>query len=171
MTFFKGLFSWKKKGKKQKKKIVGSINAPQSPVLIEVESAENLEKNLAKSKERGKIVFLGDSGVGKTCVIKTYLDKYPSMVPQTTGVDISKTAGFDIYDLPGLERVQVIIPLYLDDVAIAMLCYDITDSKSFENIAKWRKLLGDKAKVTVLVGAKNDLEEKRAVSAENQHQY
>jgi len=62
-----------------------------------------------------------------------------------------------------------LIPSYIRDSSVAVVCYDITSRDSFVNTAKWiddvRQERGDDV-IMVLCGNKTDLEDQRAVSYE-----
>jgi len=125
-----------------------------------------------------KLVFLGDQSVGKTSVITRFMyDTFDSTYQPTIGIDfLSKTMYFDdktirmqLWDTAGQERFRSLIPSYIRDSSVAVVCYDITSRDSFVNTAKWiddvRQERGDDV-IMVLCGNKTDLEDQRAVSYE-----
>lgn len=120
-----------------------------------------------------KIIFIGDSAVGKTSIINQYI--YESITAEhspTIGIDfIAKTfvldnqeIRFQIWDTAGQEKFHALIPNYVRSSTDAVVCYDITSRSSFENLDVWLKMIDDLANPSlIIVGNKSDLEEQRAV--------
>ena len=125
-----------------------------------------------------KVVLIGDSGVGKSNLLSRYLKNEFSYDTKTTvGVEFgAKKIEIDdmkikaqIWDTAGQERYKSITNAYYKGAKGALLCYDITNKKSFESIDKWvpeLKSSGDKDVTIVLVGNKIDLEQERVISTE-----
>lgn len=126
-----------------------------------------------------KIVFLGDQSVGKTSLITRFMyDTFDDQYAATIGIDfLSKTMYLDdnrtvrlqLWDTAGQERFRLLIPLYIRDSHVAVVCYDVTNKKLFNNLEKWIKDVklerGDDV-IIVLVGTKSDLaNERRQVTA------
>lgn len=42
-----------------------------------------------------------------------------------------------LWDTAGQERFRSLIPSYINDSSVAVVCYDITERKSFENVNGW----------------------------------
>jgi len=131
-----------------------------------------------------KIVFLGDQSVGKTSLITRFMyDTFDETYATTIGIDFlsktmyleeGKTVRLQLWDTAGQERFRSLIPSYIRDSHVAVICYDITNKKSFLNLDKWIKDVkverGDDV-VIVLVGNKLDLAStKRQVSVEEVEQ-
>ncbi|RLV82807.1 GTP-binding protein ryh1 [Meyerozyma sp. JA9] len=126
-----------------------------------------------------KIVFLGDQSVGKTSLITRFMyDTFDDQYAATIGIDFlsktmyledNRTIRLQLWDTAGQERFRSLIPSYIRDSHVAVVCYDITNKKSFQNLEKWindvRLERGDDA-IIVLVGNKLDLKNKRQVTAE-----
>eukprot|EP00767_Chilomastix_cuspidata_P003222 gnl/Chilomastix_cuspidata/334.p1 GENE.gnl/Chilomastix_cuspidata/334~~gnl/Chilomastix_cuspidata/334.p1 ORF type:complete len:214 (+),score=88.10 gnl/Chilomastix_cuspidata/334:46-642(+) len=122
-----------------------------------------------------KIVLIGDTGVGKTCLLlrfaeDTYIESYIS----TIGVDFkiktvevgSKTVKIEIWDTAGQDRFKAICRTYYNGADGIIIVYDITDLESFNNVRTWLKEIeqhGSEDTVRLLVGNKADLEERRVV--------
>ena len=75
-----------------------------------------------------------------------------------------------LWDTAGQERFRSLIPSYINDSQVAVVCYDITSRQSFENVKSWveqaRQIRGE-AVTMIIVGNKIDLAEKRQVSTED----
>ncbi|XP_029973156.1 ras-related protein Rab-15-like [Salarias fasciatus] len=125
-----------------------------------------------------RLLLLGDSGVGKTCMLRRFTDSEfdPSHI-STIGVDFKmKTVEIDgvkvrvqIWDTAGQERYQTITKQYYRRAQGIIFVYDITSEPSFQHIAKWASDVDEYApdKVqTILVGNKSDEEIRRQVTKE-----
>lgn len=127
-----------------------------------------------------KILLMGDSGVGKTCLLTKYTDEIFSDITTTTiGVDFriktltinDSSVKLQIWDTAGLEKFMSIIMGYYRGAHGVILAFDLTNLESFFNIQKWIdeiKRAGDefdKPPCMILVGTKSDLN-KRKVSVE-----
>lgn len=128
-----------------------------------------------------KIVFLGDQSVGKTSLITRFMyDTFDETYAATIGIDFllktmylddNRTIRLQLWDTAGQERFRSLIPSYIRDSHVAVICYDITNKKSFNNLDKWIKDVklerGDDV-IIVLVGNKSDLaNDKRQVTLED----
>ncbi|OAF65234.1 hypothetical protein A3Q56_07041, partial [Intoshia linei] len=102
-----------------------------------------------------KILIIGDSGVGKSCIMARFTDGVfnPTFI-STIGIDF-KTKNIDFYgkliklqvwDTAGQERFHTITTLYYRGATGIFLMYDITDLKSFQNINRWAQQVDDFAK-------------------------
>ncbi|KAJ7989105.1 hypothetical protein DPEC_G00316080 [Dallia pectoralis] len=125
-----------------------------------------------------RLMILGDTGVGKTCLLCRFTDNefYSSHI-STIGVDFKmKTLKIDgikvrvqIWDTAGQERYQTITRQYYRRAQGIILVYDITNSHSFQHIVKWAsdvdELAPDKVQ-RILVGNKADEEKCRKVPKE-----
>ncbi|XP_021440455.1 ras-related protein Rab-15 isoform X5 [Oncorhynchus mykiss] len=125
-----------------------------------------------------RLLVLGDSGVGKTCLLCRFTDnEFNSSHISTIGVDFKmRTLEVDgikvrvqIWDTAGQERYQTITKQYYRRAQGIILVYDITSSSSFQHILKWASDVDEFApdKVQrVLVGNKADEEQMRKVPKE-----
>ncbi|EDW26566.1 GL13084 [Drosophila persimilis] len=93
-----------------------------------------------------KLLLIGDSGVGKTCILFRFSDDaFTSTFISTIGIDFKiktvelrgKKIKLQIWDTAGQERFHTITTSYYRGAMGIMLVYDITNEKSFENIVKW----------------------------------
>ena len=125
-----------------------------------------------------KVVLLGDSGVGKTCIISRYISgSFDSNSASTNGAsyaskkveykDINKTLILDIWDTAGQEKYKSLTKFFYKDAAVAILVYDISLKQSFENVKNyWYQQIqenGDKNMVLGIAGNKCDIYEEEAV--------
>ena len=128
-----------------------------------------------------KILFLGDSTVGKTSLLIRYLDKKFDNSMPTLWVDVrykylkyeNKNIKLDLWDTAGQERFKAIISTYYKGAQGAIFIFDITNENSFEKmkslIEETKKELPD-IKMIILEN-KVDLEDEREVSRELIEEY
>ena len=127
---------------------------------------------------RYKLVFLGEQGVGKTCIINRFVyDSFDRNYQATIGIDFlsktmyleDRTVRLQLWDTAGQERFRSLIPSYIRDSSVAVVVYDTTSRASFLSSSKWvddiRSERGDDV-VIMLVGNKTDLADQRQVSVE-----
>jgi Ras-related protein Rab-1A len=125
-----------------------------------------------------KCVVVGDSGTGKSCIMMRFADDiFNSSYISTIGVDFkintieikNKTVKFQIWDTAGQDRFRTITSSYYRGSQCTIICYDITDRYTFDNVIKWldevKKYSTDNS-LLVLCGTKIDLEEQRQVQYE-----
>ncbi|KAJ4784504.1 Ras-related protein Rab-5A [Rhynchospora pubera] len=143
------------------------------------------ESNPADSNNlRVKLVLLGDSGVGKSCIVLRFVRGQfdptskvtvgASFLSQTLALQDSTTVKFEIWDTAGQERYAALAPLYYRGAGTAIVVYDITSPESFNKAQYWVKELqkhGNPDIVMALVGNKADLHENRSVSSQDAQEY
>eukprot|EP00026_Physarum_polycephalum_P014456 Phypoly_transcript_14970.p1 GENE.Phypoly_transcript_14970~~Phypoly_transcript_14970.p1 ORF type:complete len:211 (+),score=31.22 Phypoly_transcript_14970:200-832(+) len=122
-----------------------------------------------------KILVIGDSGVGKSCMLLRFADNsFTDSYISTIGVDFKiRTINLDgkkiklqIWDTAGQERFKTITTSYYRGAHGLIIVYDITSMDSFNSIKKWLVDVERFASPNVLkliVGNKNDLSHRRAV--------
>ncbi|KAK9357068.1 ras family-domain-containing protein [Lipomyces doorenjongii] len=125
-----------------------------------------------------KLLLIGDSGVGKSCLLLRFSeDSFTPSFITTIGIDFKirtidldgKRIKMQIWDTAGQERFRTITTAYYRGAMGILLVYDVTDEKSFNNIRNWFSNVEQHASEGVnklLIGNKCDWEEKRAVSTE-----
>uniref|UniRef100_A0A8C9W401 Ras-related protein Rab-15 n=2 Tax=Scleropages formosus TaxID=113540 RepID=A0A8C9W401_SCLFO len=125
-----------------------------------------------------RLLLLGDSGVGKTCLLCRFTDnEFHSSHISTIGVDFKmKTLEIDgikvriqIWDTAGQERYQTITKQYYRRAQGIFLVYDITSERSFQHIMKWASDVDEYAPdhvQKILIGNKSDEDQKRQVARE-----
>jgi len=123
-----------------------------------------------------KLVFLGEQSVGKTSLITRFMyDSFDNTYQATIGIDFlsktmyleDRTVRLQLWDTAGQERFSTLIPSNNRDYSVAVVVYDITNKKTFENTRKWvDDVRGERGNdvIIVLVGNKTDLNDKREVT-------
>ena len=129
---------------------------------------ECLDQNI-NEEEKFKVVVVGDSGVGKTNLIKRFiLNEFSLDSKATVGVEFisknyninNKIIKIEIWDTAGQERYKSITSAYYKGAKGAMIVYDVTNQTSFNNIDKWYFEIKEKASKNInlmLIGNKTDL--------------
>jgi len=125
-----------------------------------------------------KLLLIGDSGVGKSCLLLRFSEDsfIPSFIT-TIGIDFKirtveldgKRIKLQIWDTAGQERFRTITTAYYRGAMGILLVYDVTDEKSFSNIRNWIKNIEQHATESVnkmLIGNKCDWVEKRVIDFE-----
>merc|ERR1711964_846850 len=72
-----------------------------------------------------------------------------------------RTVRLQLWDTAGQERFRSLIPSYIRDSSVAVVVFDISNAKSFQNTRKWVDDV-----IIVLVGNKTDLNDKREVTTQ-----
>jgi len=122
-----------------------------------------------------KLLLIGDSGVGKSCLLFRFADHaYTESYISTIGVDFKirtveldgKTIKLQIWDTAGQERFRTITSSYYRGAHGIIVVYDCTDLDSFNNVKQWLNEIDRYASENVqklLVGNKVDLVSKKVV--------
>ena len=93
-----------------------------------------------------KILTIGESGVGKTCIAQRFVkDKFNKNHLATIGVDYfdkklhinNKDVRLKIWDTAGQERFKTLTAQYYKGADGILLVYDVTDEESYEKIRDW----------------------------------
>jgi small GTP-binding protein len=137
-----------------------------------------------KKEEKVKIIFVGNTGVGKTCIIRRFvLESFDSESKSSdTASQYDKTIKIEgksitcqMWDTAGQEQYRSISSMYYKGSNIACLVYDITNKESFKDLKEnWipdLKENGDKDLILAIVGNKNDFYEKEEVSEEDAREF
>jgi len=124
-----------------------------------------------------KLLMLGDSGVGKSCLVLRFANENKSKIESlpTIGIDFKikrvtigdKRLKLQIWDTAGQERYRTITTSYYRGSQGILLVYDITDKNSFSSIRNWVSQIkqhADANVVKILIGNKSDMQISRQVS-------
>ena len=125
-----------------------------------------------------KVVLLGESGVGKTCIISQFTEhKFDQNVLSSLSaqfvsktieyLDFGKAIKFDIWDTVGQEKFRSMAKIFYKEAKVIIFVYDITSVKSFEALQNfWYDEIKTNCNVTpviALVGNKTDLYSEQTV--------
>ncbi|KAL7062343.1 hypothetical protein AAHC03_01654 [Spirometra sp. Aus1] len=128
-----------------------------------------------------KILFIGDSSVGKTSLMKRFAkQEFDPHISPTIGVDFMPAVievngspySLSLWDTAGAEAngMTALAPMYYRCAEGVLLVYDITKKETFDNIKRWEDHLnyysGTSNIVKMLVGNKIDLDDRRVSKAE-----
>ena len=133
-----------------------------------------------------KVVLVGDSGVGKTCLIQRYVnDKYSEDTESTSAStytykiieykDYNKSVSLDIWDTAGQEVYRALARNFYLNATIGILVYDVRRRATFESIKDyWYEQLkqsGEENIVLGIAGNKCDLFQDEEVTEEEVKKY
>lgn len=139
-----------------------------------------------KSDVAKKIVVIGDSGVGKTCIISRFVSgDYNKNMNSTDGASyatkklvlpkLKTSINLDIWDTAGQERYKSLTKFFYKDAAMIIMVYDVTLKTSFDNLKEYwyREVqeLSEKNFVLGIAGNKSDLYEREQVSEKEAREY
>uniref|UniRef100_A0A8C5CSI0 Ras-related protein Rab-19 n=1 Tax=Gadus morhua TaxID=8049 RepID=A0A8C5CSI0_GADMO len=122
-----------------------------------------------------KIILVGDSDVGKTCVVQSFKSGiFAENQQNTIGVDFTvrtldidgKRIKMQVWDTAGQERFRTITQSYYRSAHGALVAYDITRRPTFESVPHWIHEIrhyGAAGVVVILIGNKSDLQDERQV--------
>lgn len=133
---------------------------------------------MSSKKKSYKIVLLGDTAVGKSCVASRFVNDqfYEFQEPTIGAAFLTKTMEynekkfrFEIWDTAGQERYRSLAPMYYRGSAAAIIVYDITQNDSLNGAITWVKEVKKRAAHAeiILVGNKKDLEVNKKVDYDN----
>ena len=122
-----------------------------------------------------KVVVIGDASVGKSSMIMRFINStFSENIKPTIGCDHyekelsvgSSKIKLSIWDTAGQERFRGLSSSYYKKAKCVIVMYDITRKSTFEKIEFWKDEIANFAEpdiITVLVGTKLDLQDKRAI--------
>ena len=125
-----------------------------------------------------KIILVGDSGVGKTCLLSMYINgKCGPTIPTIALEFCTKEIELDdnykvkvqLWDTAGQDKFRAITRNYYKGANGIILIYDVTNINTYENIKKWlneiKEEISDKVSI-ILIGNKIDNENQRKITKE-----
>ena len=122
-----------------------------------------------------KIIIIGDSGVGKSCLaIRALKNIFESLYQPTIGFEFmssyikidGKIIKLQIWDTCGQEVYRSLISSFYNNASLAIMVYSINNENSFNNLDFWLNEIRTKANPDIniiLIGNKNDLENERKI--------
>ncbi|XP_048127694.1 ras-related protein RABC2a-like isoform X2 [Rhodamnia argentea] len=126
-----------------------------------------------------KILLIGDSGVGKSSLLVSFISSSAEDLAPTIGVDFKiklltvggKRLKLTIWDTAGQEKFRTLTSSYYRNVQGIILVYDVTRKETFANLSNvWAKEVElystSQNCVKMLVGNKVDKDSEKAVSSE-----
>ena len=133
---------------------------------------------MAQAAYTFKYIIIGESGVGKSCLLLQFTDKrFEPLFDMTIGVEFgarsiqlnNQEVKLQIWDTAGQESFRSITRSYYRGACGALLVFDVTNRASFQSLQGWLDDARANCNVPItvmLVGNKSDLESKRQVSKE-----
>jgi small GTP-binding protein len=125
-----------------------------------------------------KIIIVGDSGVGKSCLsIKASRNYFEDFYSPTVGFEFltfnvkieDQNIKLQIWDTCGQEVYRSLISSFYRSASLAIIVYSIDNEESFNNIEKWLNDIKTQSSPDVkifLIGNKADLDDKRKITRE-----
>lgn len=126
-----------------------------------------------------KIIIIGDSSVGKSCLLFRMADRqWCSDTDPTIGVEFRSMTveankyifKLQLWDTSGQERFKSIVRSYYTQGTGCLLVFDITNHESFTHLNDWYDDLKNKSTICdsciLLVGTKSDLNKQRVIDKE-----
>lgn len=123
-----------------------------------------------------KLIIIGDSGVGKSCLaMKASKDQFDALYSPTIGFEFmsfylkieEKIIKLQVWDTCGQEVYRSLITSFYRNSSLAIIVYAIDDENTFSDVNNWLNEVRTKGNPEVnifLVGNKADLEDKRKVT-------
>jgi small GTP-binding protein len=136
---------------------------------------EILDQENGKFELTFKIIIIGDSGVGKSCLaIRALKNIFESLYQPTIGFEFmssyikidGKIIKLQIWDTCGQEVYRSLISSFYNNASLAIMVYSINNENSFNNLDFWLNEIRTKANPDIniiLIGNKNDLENERKI--------
>jgi small GTP-binding protein len=91
-----------------------------------------------------KVVFVGDSAVGKTSLIHHFLNLEPTTtstlgaIARRVSINIgSSSIILNIWDTAGQENLRNLVPIYAKGSQGAVIVFDLTNQTSYEHVKQW----------------------------------
>jgi small GTP-binding protein len=130
-----------------------------------------------------KSVIVGDSGVGKTCLLTRFVHStFQDSAQPTLGVEFMshildtprRRLELQLWDTAGQELFRSVTRGYYRNAAVAYIVFDLTNRASFTSVDRWLKDIhdvADKDVIIVLIGNKSDAVDDREIPADEAQKY
>ena len=157
--------------------------SPNAPSTEEDYKIELLPEDYPQYDLSFKLIFIGDSSVGKSCLTaKAVKNNFEEYYQATVGFEFltfnmkvnDKVIKLQIWDTCGQEIYKSLISNFYRNSSLAVLVYAIDNKESFNHVENWLSDLKSQANPDVrifLVGNKADLEEDRKIKTEEGEKY
>ena len=157
--------------------------SPNAPSTEEDYKIELLPEDYPQYDLSFKLIFIGDSSVGKSCLTaKAVKNNFEEYYQATVGFEFltfnmkvnDKVIKLQIWDTCGQEIYKSLISNFYRNSSLAVLVYAIDNKESFNHVENWLNDLKSQANPDVrifLVGNKADLEEDRKINKEEGEKY
>jgi small GTP-binding protein len=149
------------------------------PITDDEFNIELLPEDFAQYDISFKIIVIGDSGVGKSCLTtQAVRNNFEEFYTATIGFEFltfnmrinNNVLKLQIWDTCGQEVYKSLITNFYRNSSLALIIYAINNMDSFKHAENWLNELKAQANPNVkvfLVGNKSDLENERVVSRED----
>ena len=153
------------------------------PINDDEFNIELLPEEFAQYDICHKIIVIGDSGVGKSCLTtQAVRNNFEEFYIATIGFEFltfnirinNNVLKLQIWDTCGQEVYKSLISNFYKNSSLALIIYAINNLDSFRHAETWLNDLKSQANPNVkvfLVGNKSDLEDQRVVSKEEAEQF
>ena len=143
---------------------------------IDALTYEILSEDFTQYELTFKIIVVGDSGVGKSCLtMRGTKNQFEEYYSPTVGFEFftfnirinDKNIKLQIWDTCGQEAYRSLITSFYRNSSLAILVYSIDNKNSYTNIENWLNEIKSQANPEIkifLIGNKTDLENKRVIS-------
>ena len=131
-----------------------------------------------KEEFKFKVVIVGDSSVGKTNLVKRFMNNtFLKDSKATVGVEFmsktfivnKKVFKVELWDTAGQERYKAITAAYYKGAKGAMIVYDVTSKSTFDNVDKWcneLRMKGSNNINIIMIGNKTDLKDNIVINSD-----
>lgn len=139
--------------------------------IVDPKGSILMDQNTVSGKKHDyKIVIIGDSGIGKTCLLQKYISgSYSSTTVSTVAIGFynkkilheGEEINCSFWDTAGQEKYNSVTPMYIRGADVCLLAFDLSLKDYLTSIDKWLNVLRDSIELehvyVVLVGTKCDL--------------
>ena len=138
-----------------------------------------------QNEELNKVVLIGESGVGKTCIINQFItgefeeDSLPTLTNQFCRKQFdfpeNKSISIDIWDTAGQEQYRSLNRLFYKNAKAVILVYDVSNKLSFDEIKNyWYGQIKQNCEndlIIAIAANKSDLSDQREVPDEEGEEF